>query len=53
LPACAVLSACESEPESKADLAGILIHNAKIYAVNESNPWARLRPVREGMKTRL
>ena len=48
LPICAVLSACGSEPESNADVADILIHNAKIYTVNESRPWAQAAAIRNG-----
>ncbi|MBW1843110.1 MAG: amidohydrolase [Deltaproteobacteria bacterium] len=48
LSTCAVLSACGSEPESNPDLADILIHNARIYTVGESNPWAQAAAIRDG-----
>jgi len=48
LVACSVLSACGPEPESIADAADILIHNAKIYTVDESNLWAQAAAIRNG-----
>jgi predicted amidohydrolase YtcJ len=48
LPTCSLLSACGPSPEPNTDVADILIHNAKIYTVNESNPWAQAAAIREG-----
>jgi hypothetical protein len=45
---CALAAACGSEPELDVDAADILIHNAKIYTVSESNPWAQAVAIRDG-----
>jgi predicted amidohydrolase YtcJ len=48
LPIFSVLSACGSEPKPNADAADVLIHNAKIYTVDASNPWAQSAAIRAG-----
>jgi predicted amidohydrolase YtcJ len=48
LAACSVLWGCGSGPEANVDAADSLIHNAKIYTVDASNPWAQAAAIRDG-----
>jgi predicted amidohydrolase YtcJ len=41
-------AACSPEPESDVNAAEILIRNAKIYTLSQSNPWAQAAAIRDG-----
>ena len=45
---CLLVLACGSESELDLDAADVLIHNAKIYTVSESNPWAQAAAIEDG-----